>query len=944
MRLSIIVGTGVCVVFATGCRSIQKTERPVRIVSSVVKTETPTPNTTLTPSQPSSVAAKPKSLPVVSVSQSTLTLALVGDVLPMDVRDPFRDTNVRGMLRSADIAFANLECPLSTRGTPTPLKFNHKKRLLHREWVFRASPEAATSLSNAGFDVVSLANNHMMDYGSTALSDTLNALRENGIAYAGAGKNSTAARRPAIVERNGIRVAFLSYVAANTLPGTKYFEASTTEAGLPFVREDKDGEPDVASRQMLREDIADAKKKADVVAVSFHWGQEFHSQPSAFQRHLAHHTVDAGADFIIGHHPHCLQGVESYKDKPIFYSLGNFVFYSRMPLCARSGIAWLTVSKDGVKQVRFHPVWVDEARPSWTHPRAIDAANSLHEVSRELRAPTSLAESAGRKVLCLDFKPANQTIPDPILASNSVGRNVSASHSPEDFVNVAQAVHDIIVELPYATTNNTFKTRFYKSNRALLRRGTARKLNKVQGILARSQLRLKIWDGYRPLSIQRRMWNKVRDARYVANPDKGGSRHNRGCAVDVTLVDRNGRELEMPTGFDDFSLRAHAEYSGATPAAKKNRALLGKAMTAAGFTQLSTEWWHFDDLDAARYPLADVTVATSADKVFTSKKTRGPDDVTSRSHTLLPGATVTRDKLRLKLRKKFTVATGPKSIRVSPRGGLIVVNNLYANCVTFINPRNAQPFRTIAVPGEPVECDFTHGGKLVWVSLYNKKRVVVIDTLRNKIIHTIAVGAIPKVVSVSPDEKWVYVANWSSASVSIIDAKRFQRVRDVRVGNVPRGICFTPDGRFAYVANMGSDTLTKIEVTAEHKPVKTIHVGANPRHLVMSRDGRRIYISHNAGNCVRKFDTVTDKVLSTVQVGQQPRTIALAPDGKHLFVCNYEDNNAGVVNVETMKQISTVATSVHPIGMTVTPNGKSLWISNYRTSLIMVFDIIKTKM
>ena len=157
----------------------------------------------------------------------------------------------------------------------------------------------------------------------------------------------------------------------------------------------------------------------------------------------------------------------------------------------------------------------------------------------------------------------------------------------------------------YATADNFTKSVLYPVNRCLLRRAVAKRLSLVQTDLARQGLGLKLWDCYRPLDIQKKLWALVPDPRYVADPKKG-SRHNRGAAVDATLVDGAGGELEMPTRYDDFSPSAHRDYAGASPAALRNRQTLESAMLRHGFLGLPTEWWHFDARGWDRFPLADV--------------------------------------------------------------------------------------------------------------------------------------------------------------------------------------------------------------------------------------------------------------------------------------------------------------------------------------------------
>lgn len=161
-------------------------------------------------------------------------------------------------------------------------------------------------------------------------------------------------------------------------------------------------------------------------------------------------------------------------------------------------------------------------------------------------------------------------------------------------------------EIRYATANNFTGRVLYDTAGCYLRLSVARALSRVQEDLEPLGLGLKIFDAYRPLSVQWELWAIVPDERYVANPAKG-SRHNRGAAVDLTLVDSKGRELPMPTGYDDFSERAHRDYSNLPAEAVANRALLERAMIRRGFVPLPTEWWHFDAAGWERLPLLDLS-------------------------------------------------------------------------------------------------------------------------------------------------------------------------------------------------------------------------------------------------------------------------------------------------------------------------------------------------
>jgi len=165
----------------------------------------------------------------------------------------------------------------------------------------------------------------------------------------------------------------------------------------------------------------------------------------------------------------------------------------------------------------------------------------------------------------------------------------------------------VLAEVRYATRDNFTGTQLYPSARLWLHRDTAGALSRVQADLAARGLALKIFDAYRPLSVQQRMWDLIRDERYVSNPAKNRGRHTRGTAVDVTLVDAKGGPLDMPTDFDDFTDRAHADYPGVTADQKRNRSVLAAAMSRHGFVPYPFEWWHFDLEGWEKYPVLDIS-------------------------------------------------------------------------------------------------------------------------------------------------------------------------------------------------------------------------------------------------------------------------------------------------------------------------------------------------
>lgn len=270
--------------------------------------------------------------------------------------------HVAPLLQAADIAFVNLESPLTDGG-----------QAANKDFVFHGPPEGARGLSNAGIDVVSLANNHALDYGTTGLEDTWSALKAAGVAEAGSGANTAAAHTPVIVERNGLRLAFLAYV--NTLPDSgSGFDAASTAATAD--------RPGVAwlTPEAVAADVANARKEADIVIVSMHTGYEYQEAPSELQSAAAHAAIDAGASLVLGGHPHVLQGIETYHGGLIIYSLGNFVFdfdqvdYAHAGLpSALSAVLRVRLTKAGVAGCDVAPVLIDEADG---RPRPVSGAEA----------------------------------------------------------------------------------------------------------------------------------------------------------------------------------------------------------------------------------------------------------------------------------------------------------------------------------------------------------------------------------------------------------------------------------------------------------------------------------------------------------------------------------------------------------------------------------------
>jgi len=208
-------------------------------------------------------------------------------------------------------------------------------------------------------------------------------------------------------------------------------------------------------------------------------------------------------------------------------------------------------------------------------------------------------------ILFLIFISLPAGIPFRAWGETKAEASAHPSGKAADLVDMKEVNPRIVVDMKYASEDNFTKKKLYDSNTCFLRRSAAVKLDAVQKELEGMNLGLKVWDCYRPLAVQWIFWAILPDERYVANPATG-SRHNRASAVDVTLVDSQGKELQMPTGFDDFSPRADHHYQDLPDRAIRNRELLKGVMERAGFIPLPEEWWHYDDENWMQSDLMDI--------------------------------------------------------------------------------------------------------------------------------------------------------------------------------------------------------------------------------------------------------------------------------------------------------------------------------------------------
>jgi len=286
---------------------------------------------------------KPTDQPEPAQEEVCITLLAVGDInlgrkagqIILDGDIDYAFEFVSDIIRSADIAFGNLESTISDQNGETR----------SGTWRFTAPPDAALTLAHAGFDVLSLSNNHVWDYWERGLHETRDHLDAVGIAHAGTGYDLTEAYNPAILEVDGVKIAFVAVADIfnyGTYPDHEAFDYTAW-----------------ADMELLSPTIAAAREQADLVVVSAHWDWEYKDYPSDATVELAHAIADAGADIILGHHPHVPQGIELYNDTFIIYSLGNFAFHQTTKYSIwkkRSIMLLLTLSRDGVEKYELIPV------------------------------------------------------------------------------------------------------------------------------------------------------------------------------------------------------------------------------------------------------------------------------------------------------------------------------------------------------------------------------------------------------------------------------------------------------------------------------------------------------------------------------------------------------------------------------------------------------------
>ncbi len=304
--------------------------------------------------------------PVLSEGNNdSLTVVMAGDLMIgswgremiADKGEEYPVRNLKGLFKNDYLTMCNLEAPFTVSGDKFPDKM----------FTFKVPPEYVSLLSKLGLDYVTLANNHIMDFGGKGLQETMEVLRAEGISFSGAGNNESAALQPAIIDFNGFKVGLIGCGAV--FP--EEFWATDSTAGIFFPWKEK-----------LIKTIRETRSKVDYLFIAFHWGAEKREIPKQYQKGLARLCINNGADMVWGHHPHVIQGVELYKNRPIFYSLGNFIFASYSQTA--NGMAVKVIFKNRkLRKIELFPLDLDNFNVPLQPSLLSDTAKSIfiHKVN-----------------------------------------------------------------------------------------------------------------------------------------------------------------------------------------------------------------------------------------------------------------------------------------------------------------------------------------------------------------------------------------------------------------------------------------------------------------------------------------------------------------------------------------------------------------------------------
>ena len=314
-----------------------------------------------------------------------ITISIAGDVL-MDgvVRKQINKNGynypwekVNKYFQESDLSIVNLETSITTRGKKWP----------NKQFNFRSHPKNLKYMKEAGVDVVTIANNHILDYSNQGFLDTLNHLEKNKIPYAGGGRNKKEALQGVVVDVEGVKVGILAF--SRVIPDVKWY-ATDKRSGLV-------GAYDGYTKDMMNR-IKQMKEEVDILVLSIHWGKERSTKPRKQEIDLAKSCIDAGVDIVMGHHPHVLQGVEMYKGKPIFYSLGNFVFGGKDKITRTTMIGQINIVDKKIESINVIPCNIVNGRPiPVAGKEKVEAINYINKLCKPFNLKFDGGGSYGKK-------------------------------------------------------------------------------------------------------------------------------------------------------------------------------------------------------------------------------------------------------------------------------------------------------------------------------------------------------------------------------------------------------------------------------------------------------------------------------------------------------------------------------------------------------------------
>lgn len=428
MARSFLLSGSAVAAFIVGCW-LGYSDAPAEFTNAAASTQAESSRTEI--NRPNIVQAALETVPVSTPSQIAepndpqVNLMFAGDVTLANSfaevmgQDYDRAFAKMDEFRQADVAMVNLENPVTKAKTPLP----------NKKFNFKSDPDSVQVLTSGGVDIVTLANNHAMDYKTEGLVDTLETLDQAGIRRVGAGRDLKEARRPEIIEVKGQRIAYLGYY------GGDFSAAGESSAGVNAARNER-----------IAEDIKAIRQQVDWIVVNYHWGKELARYPTAGQIELAHFTIDQGADLVVGHHPHVLQGAEIYKGRAIAYSLGNFIFGGNSRSNYDTAVLKVAL-KDKQMKVEFLPVQVRKYQPK------VVAGERGDRILNQIQKVSNIFEQPMQSPVVLDAQ-SNQTVEAP--AANPSPSSIAPTPSPST----------PNLEVPSATPDTTTPDSTVKKKRA----------------------------------------------------------------------------------------------------------------------------------------------------------------------------------------------------------------------------------------------------------------------------------------------------------------------------------------------------------------------------------------------------------------------------------------------------------------------------------------------